>query len=136
MTSKTNAPQLNGATATAAELHTSVRAHMQRCKSLQEPQPLYIQSFGRKCPHSEGGGTKRTDRVDSVTLIAAEEDSDIISRQLLSVSFHFSVVLSSPSASLSYIKPHSSSSRSNKTARRLIVGEVSHVARCLSCFIF
>lgn len=81
------------------------------------------------------GDTKRTDPADSVTLIAAEEDSDIISRQLLSVSFHFSVVLSSPPASLSYIKPHSSSS-SNKTARRLIVGEVFHVARFLSCFLF
>lgn len=89
----------------------------------------------------------------SVTLFAAEEDSDIIFRQLLSASFHFSVVFALPgylflSASfpsylslISYRKAHGSSDKRrrsvNPTARLVVVGQVvfCHVACSFCCFI-
>lgn len=140
MTSKTNAP----ARGDLQQLETS-----QRYDGLKKN--LYYQSACAGVGRKEGRVSKGEKM--SVTLFAAEEDSDIIFRQLLSVSFHFSVVFVLPdylfrSASLpsylsliSYRKAHGSSDRRRRsvspTARLVVVGQVvfCHVACCLCCFI-
>ena len=111
-----------------AEWRNSLRSCAALTPQHREPPP------GSKCVLEEGRvwrREKRRKRPGGLTLLAAEEDSDIISRQLL----HFSVAVSSLCPLLSPRKPHSCSRSGSPTARLVVVGEVvfSHVASCFLC---
>ena len=100
MTGKTNAPRLNGANNDRGRGDVKPSTHIER-----------------GIPSLSGERQKKKrNRGERVTLFAAEEGSDIISRQLRSFSFHFSVVLLS---SLSPVRAqHSGGSSSSGTRRR------------------